>query len=33
MTKRLLAIDIDRMTPIDALTALAELQREAKERQ
>ena len=32
-TKRLLAMDIDRMTPIEALTALAELQREAKDRQ
>ena len=32
VTKRLLALDIDRMTPLEALTALAELQREAKER-
>jgi len=32
-TKRLLALDINSMTPLEALTALANLQREAKERQ
>jgi DNA mismatch repair protein MutS len=32
LTRRVLALELDRMTPLDALNALAELQRQARER-